>query len=85
MSTTECFYCTGTGAIEVNDDFERTCGHCGGTGLDGNTLRDAAPDLLEALRDLVARCDGPEGVRADGGNIETLAAHVAIAKAEGGN
>lgn len=44
----------------------------------------AAPDLLEALRDLVARCDGPEGVRADGSNIETLAAHVAIAKAAGG-
>jgi len=42
----------------------------------------AAPDLLEALRDLVARCDGSEGVRADGSNIETLAAHLAIAKAE---
>ena len=40
-------------------------------------------DLLEALRDLVARCDGSEGVRADGSNIDTLAAHIAITKAEG--
>ena len=45
----------------------------------------AAPDLLEALRDLVARCDGDEGVRADGSNIQTMQAHAAIAKAEGGN
>lgn len=42
----------------------------------------AAPELLVALRDLVARCDGHAGVLADGSNIDTLAAHVAIAKAE---
>lgn len=42
-----------------------------------------APELLEALKQLVARCDGDEGVRADGSNIQTMAAHAAIAKAEG--
>jgi len=34
--------------------------------------------LRDALRALVERCDGPEGVRADGSNIDTLAAHVAL-------
>ncbi len=79
-----CWYCTGTGTIEVNE-VERDCGHCGGTGLDGETLRNAAPDLLRALKDLVARCDGDEGVRADGSNIDTALAHVIIAKVEGGD
>lgn len=45
----------------------------------------AAPDLLRALKDLVARCDGDEGVRADGSNIDTAWAHAIIAKAEGGD
>ena len=84
MSTTECFYCTGTGAIEVNDDFERTCGHCGGTGLDGNTLRAAAPDLLEAARAVIADIDGA-GVPMSKSQIDTKALRAAIAKAEGGN
>lgn len=35
-------------------------------------------DVLGALRDLVARCDGDEGVRADGSNIQTMRAHAAI-------
>ena len=35
-------------------------------------------DLWDALRDLVDRCDGPEGVRADGTNIDTLRAHAAL-------
>lgn len=48
-------------------------------------LMAAAPDLLEALKDLVARCDGEEGVRADGSNIDTAWAHGIIAKAEGGD
>jgi len=52
---------------------------------DDTRLIAAAPDLLEALRDLVARCDGDEGVRADGSNIDTAWAHAAIAKAEGGD
>lgn len=43
----------------------------------------AVPDLLKALKELVARCDGAEGVRADGSNIQTIQAHAAIAKAEG--
>lgn len=43
----------------------------------------AAPDLLAALKELVARCDGEEGVGADGSNIQTIAAHAAIKKAEG--
>lgn len=44
----------------------------------------AAPRLLEALKALVARCDGDEGVQADGSNMDTLAAHAVIAEAEGG-
>lgn len=31
-----------------------------------------------ALRDLVRRCDGEEGVRPDGSNIDTRAAHAAL-------
>jgi hypothetical protein len=37
-------------------------------------------ELIEALRDLVRRCDGDEGVRSDGSNIDTLAAHVVLEK-----
>lgn len=43
----------------------------------------AAPDLLKALKNLVKRCDGPEGVQSDGSNMCTLEAHAAIKKAEG--
>lgn len=43
----------------------------------------AAPDLLAALIDLVERCDGEEGIRADGSNIETMRAHAAISRAQG--
>lgn len=43
----------------------------------------AAPDLLAALTDLVARCDGEEGVRPDGSNINTCAAHAALEAATG--
>ena len=42
----------------------------------------AAPDLLAALRALVARCDTTE--LADGSSIDTLAATMAIRLAEGG-
>jgi hypothetical protein len=41
-------------------------------------------DLLAALLDLVERCDGEEGVRADGSNIQTMLARAVIAKATGG-
>lgn len=34
----------------------------------------AYPKLVEALRELAMRCDGAEGVRADGSNIQTIAA-----------
>ena len=34
--------------------------------------------LEAALRDLVKRCDGAEGVRADGSNIDTRGAHAAL-------
>ena len=30
-------------------------------------------DLATALNKLVLRCDGPEGVRSDGSNIDTMA------------
>lgn len=42
----------------------------------------AAPALLAALKELVARCDGEAGVRADGSNIETAQAHAALALVE---
>lgn len=35
----------------------------------------AYPQLVEALRELAYRCDGEEGVRADGSNIQTMRAH----------
>lgn len=37
-----------------------------------------AEDPRAALRELVTRCDGPDGVRADGSNIDTLVAHAAL-------
>jgi hypothetical protein len=37
-------------------------------------------EILAALSDLVARCDGAEGVRADGSNIQTMAAHAVLEK-----
>jgi len=39
--------------------------------------------LLEALHELVKRCDGEEGVRADGSNIQTIAAHAALERVRG--
>lgn len=44
---------------------------------------EALPLVIDALIELVKRCDGSEGVRADGSNIDTLAAHMALAKAKG--
>ena len=41
-------------------------------------LHAAAPELLKALRELVLRCDGAEGVRADGSNIQTMRAHALL-------
>lgn len=43
----------------------------------------AAPTLLRELERLVARCDGDEGVRADGSNVDTSTAHAAIRAAMG--
>lgn len=37
-------------------------------------------DLLAALRNLVTRCDGEDGVRADGSNIPTAQAHAVLAR-----
>lgn len=45
--------------------------------------RNDRAELLAALKALVTRCDGDEGVREDGSNIDTCAARAAIAKAEG--
>ena len=39
-------------------------------------------ELIEALRDLATRCDGEEGIRADGSNIETAWASAVLARAE---
>ena len=38
------------------------------------TACNAFPQLVAALRELMLRCDGEEGVRADGSNIQTIAA-----------
>lgn len=39
-------------------------------------------ELLAALKKLVERCDGSEGVREDGSNIETIHAHALIENIE---
>lgn len=41
---------------------------------------DPTAELIAALQDLVTRCDGDEGVRADGSNIQTIRAHAVLAK-----
>lgn len=38
----------------------------------------AGSNVRKALADLVLRCDGEEGVREDGSNIDTLGAHAAL-------
>lgn len=43
----------------------------------------AAPELLEVLRELADRCDGEEGVRADGSNIQTMRARALLARIGG--
>jgi len=40
----------------------------------------AYPRLVAALRELTLRCDGEEGIRADGSNIQTIAAHAILEK-----
>lgn len=42
--------------------------------------REINAELLSALQELVTRCDGLDGVRADGTNIQTIKAHAVIAK-----
>jgi hypothetical protein len=39
-------------------------------------------ELVATLRNLVERCDGSEGVREDGSNIDTLAAHAMLLQIE---
>ena len=47
---------------------------------EGADLIAAAPELQAELESLVARCDGEEGVRADGSNIQTVSAHALLAR-----
>lgn len=42
-------------------------------------IRQGQDDIAAALRELVERCDGEPGVRADGSNIDTRRAHIALA------
>jgi len=42
-------------------------------------IMSAGKDLLRELTDLVSRCDGAEGVRADGSNIDTRRANYLLA------
>ena len=39
-------------------------------------------ELVDALRELTARCDGAEGMRADGSNIQTMRAHAILDKVQ---
>jgi hypothetical protein len=43
-------------------------------------LRERERELVEALEELTLRCDGQEGLRADGSNIQTMRAHAILAK-----
>ena len=40
--------------------------------------REQIAKLRGALEDLTLRCDGAEGIRADGSNIQTIKAHAAL-------
>ena len=40
-------------------------------------------EMAAALQELVTRCDGTEGVTADGSNIQTMRAHAVLARAFG--
>lgn len=42
------------------------------------TLTEKLSLATEALEDLVGRCDGSEGVRSDGSNIQTIRAHAIL-------
>jgi hypothetical protein len=46
--------------------------------LVSDEVADAYVALGSALMELVERCDGEEGVRADGSNIQTIAAHATL-------
>jgi hypothetical protein len=54
-----------------------------GSAIHGDALADprTVEELRAALAELTARCDGEEGVRADGSNIQTMRAHAALAAA----
>lgn len=43
-------------------------------------LETEVQELREALEDLTLRCDGDEGVRADGSNIQTYQARAVLEK-----
>ena len=40
--------------------------------------REQIAKMREVLEDLTLRCDGAEGIRADGSNIQTIKAHAAL-------
>lgn len=42
------------------------------------SLTEKLKAVNDALEDLVQRCDGDEGVRADGSNIQTIKAHAVL-------
>lgn len=46
------------------------------------TACNAHDELVAALAELVERCDGNEGVRGDGSNIQTMRAHAILAKVQ---
>jgi hypothetical protein len=62
------------------------CAFCGAMQRTENTeselaqLRAERKELVEALRELMLRCDGEEGVRADGSNIQTMRASALLEK-----
>lgn len=72
-------------AIRLMTDDWIDCGNsCPATIM---SLRDALKkslkrnrEITSALKSLVARCDGADGVRGDGSNIDTSRAHNALTK-----
>jgi hypothetical protein len=65
------------------DGWKKLLKHLGKTKADDELLPFAVivesnEELRAALAELTARCDGEEGVRADGSNIQTMRAHAAL-------
>lgn len=70
------FLITRNSATLADTDYE----HIAKEIVDALNKRNAYADLVQALKNLTLRCDGEEGVRADGSNIQTIEAHAILEK-----